>query len=110
MTFATRFRSIGEALGSRRTMTAVLAGCVLAAAAAGVAAELLPRDTFDHPGRLVSLPDHRRLNFRCMGHGAPAVILESGFGASSIAWGRVQPSIAAVTRVCSYDRAGYGFS
>jgi pimeloyl-ACP methyl ester carboxylesterase len=102
MTFASRFRSI--------VMTVALAACVLAAPGAGRAAEALPRETFDHPGRLVGLPDHRKLNFRCMGRGAPTVILETGFGASSIAWGRVQPSIASVTQVCSYDRAGYGFS
>jgi pimeloyl-ACP methyl ester carboxylesterase len=38
------------------------------------------------------------------------VILESGFGAGSNAWSAVQPLIAPVTRVCAYDRAGYGFS
>jgi pimeloyl-ACP methyl ester carboxylesterase len=38
------------------------------------------------------------------------VLLESGFGAGTNAWGRVQPRIAAKTRVCAYDRAGFGFS
>jgi len=61
-------------------------------------------------GSTVALPDLRRLNFRCMGAGAPTVILESGFGASSLAWSKVQPLIAARHKVCSYDRAGYGGS
>jgi len=56
------------------------------------------------------LPDHRALSFRCLGHGAPTVILESGFGAGAEAWGKVQPLIAPVTRVCAYSRAGYGLS
>ena len=56
------------------------------------------------------MPDHRRLNFRCSGEGSPTVILEPGFGANSGAWGTVQPKFARVTRVCAYDRAGYGFS
>ncbi|MFL5297714.1 MAG: alpha/beta fold hydrolase [Phenylobacterium sp.] len=69
-----------------------------------------PKDPYAQPGRLALLPDHRRLNFVCLGRGSPTVILESGFGAGAFAWGRVQPRIAAVTRVCAYDRAGYGFS
>jgi pimeloyl-ACP methyl ester carboxylesterase len=67
-------------------------------------------EAYDRPGRLVSLPDGRRINLRCSGHGAPLVLLESGFGVGSAAWPKLQPMIAARTRVCSYDRAGYGFS
>lgn len=67
-------------------------------------------DPYAAPGRQVFLADHRKLNFRCSGQGSPTVILESGFGAGSNAWSAVQPLIAPVTRVCAYDRAGYGFS
>ena len=42
--------------------------------------------------------------------GGPTVILESGLGASSAVWGWVQPEVAKTTRVCSYDRAGMGWS
>ena len=38
------------------------------------------------------------------------VILESGIAASSLSWALVQPEIARFTRVCSYDRAGLGWS
>ncbi|MGH6965185.1 MAG: alpha/beta fold hydrolase, partial [Phenylobacterium sp.] len=38
------------------------------------------------------------------------MLLESGFGAGAFAWGQAQPIVARTTRVCSYDRAGYGFS
>lgn len=65
---------------------------------------------YDRPGRLVEIPDGRKLNLRCAGRGSPTVILESGFGATSAAWSRVQPALARTTRTCSYDRAGYGFS
>jgi pimeloyl-ACP methyl ester carboxylesterase len=61
-------------------------------------------------GRLVRLPDGRGLNFQCSGRGAPLVLLESGWGAGYGAWAPVQPIIANQTRVCSYDRAGYGLS
>jgi len=63
------------------------------------------------PGVLrARLPDGRKLAFRCTGHGSPTVILESGYAGSSLGWNKVQPAVAAVTRVCSYDRAGYGLS
>jgi pimeloyl-ACP methyl ester carboxylesterase len=64
----------------------------------------------ERPGRLVTLPDGRRMNLRCSGQGSPTVILESGYGGDSRAWAKVQPRIAKVTHVCAYDRAGYGFS
>jgi pimeloyl-ACP methyl ester carboxylesterase len=40
----------------------------------------------------------------------PAVVLDSGLGGSSAGWGFVQPDVAQFTRVCSYDRAGIGYS
>jgi pimeloyl-ACP methyl ester carboxylesterase len=39
------------------------------------------------------------------------VVIESGWGDWSAAWSSwVQPAAAQTTRVCTYDRAGYGFS
>lgn len=70
----------------------------------------IPMTAYDQPGRLATLPDGRRINLRCSGKGSPLVLLEAGFGAGSAAWPKLQPMIAARTRVCSYDRAGYGFS
>jgi pimeloyl-ACP methyl ester carboxylesterase len=61
------------------------------------------------PGRLVDVGGHR-LHLWCMGAGAPAVILENGLGGSSADWGYVQPDVARFTHVCSYDRAGMGYS
>jgi len=52
----------------------------------------------------------RRLNIYCTGRGAPAVILDAGAGDSTFTWRKVQPEIARFTQVCSYDRAGLGFS
>jgi pimeloyl-ACP methyl ester carboxylesterase len=61
------------------------------------------------PGHLVDIGGHR-LHLWCTGDGAPAVILETGLGGSSADWGFVQPDVARLTRVCSYDRAGMGYS
>jgi pimeloyl-ACP methyl ester carboxylesterase len=62
------------------------------------------------PALLAHLPDGRRLNFRCRGRGGPAVVFESGWGASSMEWAKVQTLTSARRMTCSYDRAGYGFS
>lgn len=59
---------------------------------------------------LARLPDGRRLNFRCAGQGGPTVLLEGGYAADSLAWGKVKALLAKTYRVCSYDRAGAGFS
>ena len=65
---------------------------------------------YARPGKLVTVADGARLNFYCMGSGSPAVIIDSGFEDWSPDWAPVQPPIAKFTRVCSYDRAGEGFS
>ncbi len=62
------------------------------------------------PATRVDIGGARTLNLRCSGEGAPGVMLESGATADSMAWHKVQPAIAKSTRVCAYDRAGFGFS
>lgn len=61
------------------------------------------------PGQLVDIGGYR-LHLWCTGDGTPAVILDTGLGGSSADWGFVQPDVARFTRVCSYDRAGMGYS
>ena len=60
-------------------------------------------------GRLFDVGGYK-MHIDCTGEGSPTVILESGLGDSYISWRRVQPRIAKFTRVCSYDRAGLGYS
>jgi len=61
------------------------------------------------PGRLVEL-NGRKVHVLCAGEGAPTVILEAGLPASSLTWMSVFSEIAELTRVCTYDRPGYGWS
>ena len=61
------------------------------------------------PGKLVDIGG-LRLHINCTGAGIPAVILEAGPNDSSIIWQLAQPQISKFTRVCSYDRAGFGWS
>ncbi len=51
-----------------------------------------------------------RMHLVCEGEGSPAVILEAGSADLWTTWYRVQPELARTTRVCSYDRAGIGYS
>jgi pimeloyl-ACP methyl ester carboxylesterase len=67
------------------------------------------RRAFPMPGRLVDVSGYK-MHIYCTGHGSPAVILDSGLGDSFISWQNVQPQIASFVRVCSYDRAGMGYS
>src|SRR4051812_5599205 len=46
----------------------------------------------------------------CIGNGSPTVVLDSGLGNDWLIWQKVQPAIAETNRVCSYDRAGIGWS
>jgi pimeloyl-ACP methyl ester carboxylesterase len=64
---------------------------------------------FPQQGKSVDIGGYR-LNINCMGQGSPTVVLESGFGILSLSWGAVQSGVAQFARVCSYDRAGYGWS
>ena len=58
----------------------------------------------------VTLPDGRQLVFVCMGEGSPTVILTAGGGAPAFSWSTVQPAMARTTRVCAWDRPGWGLS
>jgi pimeloyl-ACP methyl ester carboxylesterase len=51
-----------------------------------------------------------RLHISCIGEGSPTVVLDAGLGGFSLDWSLIQPELATTTRVCAYDRAGYGWS
>jgi pimeloyl-ACP methyl ester carboxylesterase len=50
------------------------------------------------------------MHIHCAGSGLPTVVMEAAATASWLAWRRVQPQLSQDTRVCSYDRAGHGWS
>ncbi len=74
----------------------------------GVAAAQSP-DPGPAPGRLIDVGG-RKLHLLCSGQGSPTVVLEAGASAFAIDWTPVQREVARTNRVCSYDRAGYGWS
>jgi pimeloyl-ACP methyl ester carboxylesterase len=61
------------------------------------------------PGVFYTVNGHR-MHMNCTGSGSPTIILDSGLGNDALIWGGVQPVLSETTRVCSYDRAGFGWS
>lgn len=103
-----------------RFVKRVLIGVVLlllCAALVGAAYQAIAnwRDArrFPQEGRLIAIgPEFPgvSLNLNCVGQGTPTVILDSGLGVPAAGWDLVMPDVARFARVCSYDRAGYGWS
>ena len=67
------------------------------------------RTTYHPPGQLLEVGGYR-MHIYCTGSGSPTLILDAGFGDDWFVWSKVQPELSKTTRVCSYDRAGYGWS
>jgi pimeloyl-ACP methyl ester carboxylesterase len=101
-----RYRRLRRAIG---LVAALLAFLVLAGTTYQGVATALERHRLPRPGGLVDAGGHQ-LHIYCTGQGSPVVVLEAGTGSMSAAWGWVQPEIAKLTRVCSYDRTGLGWS
>src|SRR5512147_114574 len=76
---------------------------------AGAIARASLKTKYPPPGQIVDVGGYR-MHINCMGEGSPTVILDAGNGESSLDWALVQPEVAKQTRVCAYDRAGYGWS
>jgi pimeloyl-ACP methyl ester carboxylesterase len=99
----------------RRIILWLVAG-VLGLAALGIlfqiAGTALDRRASSPAGQLIDVGGYE-MYLHCTGEtrdGSATVILETGLGGTSSTWARVQPEIAKATRVCSYDRAGMGWS
>ena len=67
------------------------------------------RRKYPPQGQLVDIGGFR-LHLNCIGQGTPTVVMDAGGCAPSITWGLVPSEIAKFTRVCTYDRAGLGWS
>jgi pimeloyl-ACP methyl ester carboxylesterase len=87
---------------------AALALTAVGATAENVIARALPQP-MSMPGTLHDVGGHR-LHMQCTGTGSPTVVTESGLGGTSRLWTRIVSGTAPTTRVCTYDRAGTGWS
>jgi pimeloyl-ACP methyl ester carboxylesterase len=93
---------------ARESKSFLLCSVLLLAAPSLVRAQ----DTLAPPpllGRLVDIGG-RRLHIHCTGTGGPTVVVENGSSGFSMEWALVQSRVAAFTRICTYDRAGFAWS
>lgn len=104
-----RARARARAWGARST-SAVLVVLALAAAVESVSASS-GAATSPPPGRLLRVGGVE-LHLHCTGTaaGAPTVLLEAGLGEPAMTWASIQDALDGEVRVCSYDRAGHGWS
>ena len=61
------------------------------------------------PGDVIEAGDVN-LHMICIGEGTPTAIIDFGITNWSLHWTPVQRELAKTTRVCGYDRAGFGWS
>lgn len=64
---------------------------------------------FPPPGSLIDIGGCR-LHALVSGADGPTVVLDAGLSGLSLGWTLVQEEVSKFARVCSYDRAGYGWS
>jgi len=91
------------------TLIALIPGLVCIGATYRVIGNWQDARRFHQKGRTIQAGPVK-LNLDCTGQGSPTVVLESGSTIPALGWAKVQPEIARFARVCSYDRAGYGWS
>jgi len=113
---AIRFRRLLSGRGCRWWIDRFLVGALFVVLIFGVGVWLAGTTAradlasqYPPPGQLVDIGGYR-LHILCLGEGSPPAIVESGATAFSLQWSLVQPEVATFTRVCVYDRAGFGWS
>jgi len=62
------------------------------------------------PGGRFEMVNGYRMYINCTGSGSPTLVLGAELGGDSVDWGQLQPVLSRTTRVCSWDRAGFGWS
>jgi pimeloyl-ACP methyl ester carboxylesterase len=87
----------------------VLTALAVLCAACGGDSAVQTRTVPGEPGLQYDV-DGVYLYLLCSGRGSPTVVLEAGLGGTHHDWETVQPALGRTSRVCSYDRAGLGFS
>ena len=95
----------------RVLLSLVILVCVLLAGCTAYNAVALRyyRAMYPPPGKIYSVNGHD-MHLYCTGEGTPTIVLEAGGGNGMLKWAKVQSGLSKTTRVCSYDRAGFGWS
>ncbi len=91
-----------------------LAGLIVILPLAGVIYQFVATkiDEYRYParGEMVDVGGYSLHLYCTVEGGAPPVVMDSGLGGTMLDWQLVQPEVTKFTRVCTYDRAGMGWS
>ncbi|MFN8377485.1 MAG: alpha/beta hydrolase [Anaerolineae bacterium] len=104
-----------SSLSRRRTVrwlvraAAVVVALILSGIIYESVSEAADARAYPPPGQMVDIGGYR-MHINCTGTGSPTVVIDAGLGAWSLEWSEVQAEAAKTTRVCTYDRAGMGYS
>lgn len=92
-----------------RRFVVVMLGLILVGTIYESVAEASDIQAYPPRGQMVDVGGYR-LHINCTGTGSPTVVIEAGLGDWSLVWSGVQSEVAETTQVCTYDRAGMGYS
>jgi pimeloyl-ACP methyl ester carboxylesterase len=95
-----------------RGLAMALVALTVAGLGGAVAESALARsdhERYPAPGRVVDTAQGP-VHVHCSGSGSPTVLLEAGLGEPGLTWVDIQDELDRSLTVCSYDRAGYGWS
>lgn len=88
---------------------ALVVGLILAGTIYESVSEAADIQAYPPLGQMVDVGGYR-LHINCSGTGSPAVVIDAGWGDWSLLWSGVQAEVSKTTQVCTYDRAGMGYS
>ena len=109
---STMFRPIGRIKKALLGITGLLVIAALAGTSYGLLADRSDFAPTPPPGRLVDIGGHR-LHIWCTDSvepNAPTIVFDSGLGGGAFSWAHITPEVSKFTQVCTYDRAGMGYS
>ncbi|MGA8528720.1 MAG: alpha/beta hydrolase [Acidobacteriaceae bacterium] len=104
-----RLYSASRRFFERVVLSAVALFFLALGLSSGISALLLHQTRSSMPGHLYDVNGHR-MRMECTGIGSPTLVLDAGLGNDGLIWSAVQPTLSQTTQVCSYDRAGMGWS
>lgn len=101
-----RVRGLFRGLG---ILLALVLGLILAGLIYESVSEAADIRAYPPSGQMIDVGGYR-LHINCIGAGSPTVVIDAGWGDWSLMWSGVQEQVSKTTQVCTYDRAGMGYS
>lgn len=92
-----------------KVLAVFITGSLFTGAIYQFAATGMDERNYQPPGKLIDVGGYR-LHLNCTGEGPSTIVMDAGLGGGVLDWSAVQPEVSKFARVCTYDRAGMGWS